>query len=199
MTHLIEGRHASVDVLVDRSGLSMDDVVCHVKRAGATAWRQKELTPSNWQDAGHGVYVLSLDPADVEGVGGIVVLISAAPDAKPSIPPSLHAFEVVETRHAAGTPAIPKTTICGYLVTLDEHGKAKAQVTARVASFPLVVGGAGISNDVVTAETNAEGYFELELVTGASVTIQIPSINYTRNIIVPPPPAPGLPVRLFTL
>lgn len=196
---LIEGRRASVDILVGRSGLTTDEVLCHLKRAGATAWRPKELTPANWQEAGHGVYVLSLDPGDVDEVGGLVVLITPAPDVKSPVTSTLHHFEVVESRYAGTIPAIPKTTICGHVVTLDEKGRAKAQVTARVAQFPLVLGGAGICNDIVTVETNDDGFFSLTIVTGAIVNVQIPCINYSRQFVVPPPPAPGIPVRLFTL
>lgn len=198
MVQLIEGRHASVDILVGRAGLTSTDVACHIKRAGATAWRPKELTPASWRDAGHGVYVLSLDPSDVDEVGLLVVLIAAA-ETKTPFPPTLRWFEVIEARYAGGTPAIPKTTIVGHVVTLDERGKAKAQVTARVAQFPLVLGGAGICNDVVTVETNDDGFFSLTIVTGALVNIQIPAINFSRQFVVPPPVAPGIPVRLFSL
>jgi hypothetical protein len=37
------------------------------------------------------------------------------------------------------------------------------------------------------------------LITGATVSCQIQSINYNRIVTIPPPPAPGIPVRLFSI
>jgi hypothetical protein len=200
MIQLVEGRHACVDLPVGYTGLTSENVVCRLKRAGAPGWRHKELTPANWQDAGHGLYVLSLEPSDVDATGLLCVVIEVSAEArKIGFAPSLHHFEVVEPRPSQSRPEIPHTTLCGYIVTLDQKGRAKAQVTARVTQFPLILGTAGIANDAVTVETDETGYFELSVATGAAITIQIPALNYTRNIIVPPPPVPGFPVRLFSL
>ncbi len=199
MIQLVEGRHACVDLLVGRAELASGDVICRLKRGGAIGWRQKDLTPANWQDAGHGLYVLSLEPGDVDSVGHFAVLVEPAATAKHAFAPSLHEFEVIEPRVSERRPEIPYTTLCGYIVALDGKGRAKAQVTARISQFPLVLGGAGIANEVVSAEANETGYFEIPLPTGAPVTVQIQALNYTRNIIVPAPVTPGIPVRLFSL
>jgi hypothetical protein len=207
---LIHGRPNSVDLLIrsddhraspanpPRTGLRPDDVVCRLKRSGTLAWSHKELTPASWQDAGHGIYVLSLTAEDIGDAQALTVLITGSHELKQPIVPMQQMFEVVEPEWLGPTP-IPETILCGRILTLDEKGKPKAQVIARVAQFPLLVGAAAITNDAITVETNDDGFFELKVVTGAIVHIQIPAIQYQKQIVVPPAPAPGIPVRLFSL
>lgn len=209
MQRLVEGRHAEVDVILrtpgERSGHTVpslgvraEDITCRCKRRGVPAWQDKMLTPANWRDCGHGVYTLELAPDEFRDADQLVVLLEGNGEVRPSIVPELLTFEVVTTP-LSGVPAIPQTILCGHVLTLGLAGKQKAQVTATVAQVPLVLGGAGISRDVVTVESDETGYFELILVTGALVTVQVPAINYQRQLVVPPPPAPGIPVRLFSL
>lgn len=209
MQRLVEGRHAEVDVIlrtdgerpghtVPRLGLRTEDVLCRLKARGTPSWQAKVLTPANWRECGHGVYTLDLAPEEFDGADRLVVFVEGRAELRPSFTPALLSFEVVPAQ-PSGVPGIPQTTLCGHVLTLGLAGKQKAQVTARVAQVPLVLGGAGISNDVVTVETDESGYFELVLVTGALVTVNVQAINYQRQFVVPPPPAPGIPVRLFSL
>lgn len=205
MQRLIEGRRAEVDVIlrsadgaIPRPGVRCDDVACRYKRRGAPAWKEKLLTPATWRDCGHGVYTLDLAPDEFDGADQLVVFLHGTSELERPFAAELLTFEVAPP-HSTGAPAIPQTTLCGHVLTLALQGKQKAQVTARVAQVPLVLGGAGVSNDVVSAETDESGYFELVLVTGALVNVQVPAINYQRQFVVPPPPAPGIPVRLFSL
>jgi hypothetical protein len=203
---LIEGKTARIDLLVraadaqrtPRTGLGPADVGCYLKRPGASTWTPKELTPANWQEAGHGLYVLTLDPAEFDATGDLAIFVEGRPDLQPGIVPILEAFDVVEGR-PIGMPPIPQTTLCGRVLSLDQKGKPKAVVFARVAQLPLIIGGAAVCNDPLTVETNEDGYFELTVITGAVVQVQITAINYQRQFVVPPPPAPGVPVRLFSL
>lgn len=209
MQRLVEGRHAEGDVMlrtpgersghtVPRLGVRPEDVTCRCKRRGVPAWRDKMLTPATWRDCGHGVYTLDLAPDEFHSADQLTVLLEGSTELRPAIVPELLTFEVV-TAPPSGVPAIPQTTLCGHVLTLSLNGKQKAQVTATVAQVPLVLGGAGIARDVVTVETDETGFFELTLVTGALVTVQVQAINYQRQLVVPPPPAPGIPVRLFSL
>jgi len=203
---LIEGRPAEVDLFMTtaeaephlgRAGLKPGDVDCILKRCGRTEWNRKELTPASWQDVGHGVYALTLEAKDFEGTDQLTLLVQGHPGLSPPVRPIVRRLEVVEAQKP-GLP-IPQTVLCGRVLSLDLKGKAKAVVTVRVAQLPLVIGGAAICNDPITTETNDEGYWELSVVTGAVINIQIPAIQFQKQLAVPPPPAPGIPVRLFSV
>jgi hypothetical protein len=204
--NLIEGRPAQVDLFMIAAegeshqglvGLHPADVDCLIKRCGRTEWKRKDLTPASWQDVGHGIYALTLDAHDFEGTDMLTLLVQGHPGFSPPIRPVVRRLDVVEARQP-GLP-IPQTVLCGRVLSLDQKGKAKAAIIARVAQLPLTIGGAAICNDPITTETNEEGYFELSVVTGAIINVQIPALNYQKQFAVPPPPAAGVPVRLFSV
>lgn len=203
--NLVDGRPAHIDVLMKtdaespkgRAGLKPGDVDCLLMRCGWTEWTRKELTPASWRDVGHGVYALTLEAKEFEGTDTLTLLLQGHPGVSPPVRPVLRRFDVVEA-HKPGIP-IPETILVGRVLSLDQKGKAKAAVTARVAQLPLVIGGAAICNDPITTETNEEGFFELRCVTGAVINVQIPALQFQKQFAVPPPPAPGVPVRLFSV
>lgn len=206
--HLIEGRRTGVDLIVrtgdeagagsPRVGLRPEDVVCSLKRAGAVSWTEKKLTPANWQDAGHGVYVLTIDPEEFEATGPLVVLVEGAVALKPSISPVLKMFDVLQARLRDASAAAVRTQLVGYVATGALKGKPKAQVIIRPAVLPLVIGGVVVTNEAMTIETDDDGRFEFDWIAGATINVQIPFANYQRQFVVPPPPAPGMPVVLFS-
>ena len=77
-------------------------------------------------------------------------------------------------------------TICG----VDGSAKEGAQVRATMKSTQLdqggqVAGGAGVTSEVVSAITQADGTFALQLLQGATVDLEIPDINLRKEILVP--------------
>lgn len=203
---ITEGRVAELQIVMTsqdepchgRPGLAPGDVDCLVLRQGHTTWARKELTSATWRDHSHGVYTLTLEPKEFDGSASVTVLLQGHPGLAPPILSVLEKHEVVEARKS-GIQPIPETILCGRVLTLAQTGKAKAAVVARVVQLPLVIGGAAITNDPVSTETNDDGDFELRLITGAVVNVQIQAINFQKQFAVPPPPAPGVPVRLFSI
>jgi hypothetical protein len=63
---------------------------------------------------------------------------------------------------------------------------------------PLAIGGIAVLSEPLTTETDERGYFQFDAITGANVQVQIPALAYNRTLVVPPPPAHGIPVRLFS-
>lgn len=203
---LQEGRRATIALLVRskesdagvRSGLGPSDIVCRLRRTAADEWMRKELTPENWQDAGHGVYLLTIEPEDLGGSGPLLVRLDHAPDLRHGIHPLLERFEVVEAAEQ-DLSNVMRTTVTGRVASIDLKGKCKAQVSMRLAVSPLVIGGVALTNEPVVIETDENGWFQLALITGATVNVQIPATGYQKQFVVPPPPASGDPLLLFSL
>jgi hypothetical protein len=81
----------------------------------------------------------------------------------------------------------------------DRKPEPKAQVVARLAIAPVSIGAAAISSEAITVEADEDGEVVMKLVTGATVHVTIQAVNWTKQFVVPPPPAAGMPVRLFSL
>jgi hypothetical protein len=126
--------------------------------------------------------------------------VTGQPGLAPTILPALISAEVVVARQfRAARPDLPATIVVGQIAGLDGRPIAGATVTATLVQAPLVLEGVAIAGDGVIAASDDDGLFELPLLCGATVDLQIPALRYRRTFLVPLPPAPGAPVRLFSI
>ncbi len=207
---LAQGRAGLIDLVVrtddsahlypPRPGLRAEDVVCQLKGPGEPAWRPLPLAPSAWRDAGLGAYVLELASADLDTPGTLLVHLAGAPALVPPVLPLLESIEVVVARQfRAARPDLPETVLVGQLVDLDGQPIARATVVAMLLEIPLLLSGVAVAGQGVHVASDDDGFFELSLLTGATVDLQIPAARYRRTLVIPAPPAPGAPVRLFSI
>jgi hypothetical protein len=205
---LVEGQRTQVDVLLEtetaagrrpRLGLAPTDIVCRLKEHGSATWHEKKLDNLSWRDSEHGVHTLTIEPGDCDTADGLSVLLTGRAGLDPPIVPLLRTFRIAPPRPRFTATDLPCTTVCGRIMTLDHRPRVKAQLNFRVQQPPLAIGGIAVTGEQITVETDEKGYFEVDLVTGANVAVQIQAITYNRIIVVPPPPAPGIPVRLFSI
>jgi hypothetical protein len=175
------------------------DVTCRLRTLGTGTWHEKKLDAVSWQHVGHGVYVLTVDPADLPPGDGLAILVEANTGGKPRIEPILRTVRVVPPRAQLVPGDLPVTTVCGRLVALDGKPRVKAPLTFRIHQPPLLSGGIAVTGEMATCETDDRGFFQIDLVTGACVAVQVQAIAFNRILVVPPPPAPGIPVRLFSI
>lgn len=207
MHEIVEGQRAQLDFLLETetasgrplSKLAPTDVVCRLKEKGCATWREKKLDNLSWRDAEHGVHTLTIEPGDFDSTDGLSVLLTGRDGLDPPVVPVLRTLRVSPPRPRFTAADLPCTTVCGRIMTLDHRPRVKAQLNFRVQQPPLAIGGIAITGEQITVETDEKGHFEVDLVTGANVAVQIQAINYNRIIVVPPPPAPGIPVRLFSI
>lgn len=208
MIELVQNRPAIVDLVLrsdapggqPRAGLGPSDVVVQLKQAGSSVWATKALFPDDWVDAGNGAYVLALAAAEVDTLGVLLLLVSGQPGLVPEILPSLTQYEVVrEKQFSAVRPNLPRTTLVGQIVGLDGRPIPRATITATLLQVPVVLDGVAVAGDAIIASSDDHGFFELPVITGATVDVDIAAVRYRRTLIVPAPPAPGIPVRLFSI
>ncbi len=207
---LLQSRPGALDVVLrnddatrlypPRPGLSADEVRCQLKRPGATAWVEVPLDPAILREVGSGAYLLSLDPNHLDVAGPLFVLLTGRPGlGSPILPAFLEAEVVVPRDFHAPRPHLERTLVVGQLVGLHSRPLAGATIAATLLQAPLLLGGVAVAGDAVLAATDEDGCFELPLLTGATVDVQIAAARYRRTLVVPPPPAPGAPVRLFSI
>ena len=211
MDEIVEGRRAQFHLLprstsigetVDgafRAELGPSDVICRLRAAGTGTWHEKKLDPVSWQAVGHGVYVLTIEPTEVPACDQLIFLVESRPGLKLAIEPMLRTARVVPPSAQLVPGDLAVTRVCGRLVGLDGKPRVKAPLIFRIHQPPLLSGGIAVTGDPTTIESDERGYFSVDLVTGATVSVQIQAIAYNRVVVIPPPPAPGIPVRLFSI
>jgi hypothetical protein len=199
--HLLPRPASAIDRLEDAklADLKPTDVACQVKAAHSATWQEKKLDGVTWQHAGHGVYALTLEPGEVPACDEVVVLVEGRAGLRAAFEPILRTLRIVPRCPRLVPGELPVTKVCGRLIALDGKPRVKTPVTFRVHQPPLLSSGIAVTGDVTTIETDDKGYFETDIVTGACVAVQIQAINYNRVVVIPPPPAPGIPIRLFSI
>lgn len=81
-----------------------------------------------------------------------------------------------------GNPASGRQVLFTVKSTLDDQGGQLASFLPVGETVPESV---GVTSDSVTVFTDDNGVFEVDLVQGACVQIEIPSINLRKTIQVP--------------
>jgi len=176
-----------------RTGITFNQLDVAFKKATDVSFSLKTLTgpPTDFRENGNGVYEVLFDASDLAVVGSFLYVVNSN-GALPS--PAIRQFigqAYVEssTSYTPGTIALSTNVITGNLIDLHGDALVGESVSARVVAMPTIQGTSpnigGIGVDIVSAQTDASGFFALELVQGALVDIVIPVVNYRRTLTVP--------------
>ena len=103
-------------------------------------------------------------------------------------------IEVVPAASAESESAGPFATcvLKDNVVDLQGNPVQNISISARMLAVPGVSQGTGISDQVVSATTDANGFFQLTILQTATVDIVIPKIGYRRTLVVPSTTAANL-------
>lgn len=86
--------------------------------------------------------------------------------------------------------AAPICNVTGTICGVDGSAKEGAQVRATIKSTQSDQGGqitasAGVTSEIISAITQADGTFSIALLQGATVDLEIPEINLKKEIVIP--------------
>jgi hypothetical protein len=87
-----------------------------------------------------------------------------------------------------GTEPAPSLATCvikDHILNLSGSPLQNTGVSARLLALPTIMSSVGVYDEIVSTKTDANGFFQLTLIQGATVDIVIPSTGYRRTIVVP--------------
>lgn len=180
------------------TGVRPGDVTCVLHRVPG-GFIEKALDDLSWTERPAGIYTLTLDPSDIDSQRVVTVVIAGRPALTPAIKPSIWQCRVCPRPPKPLPDELPRTTLCGRIMTVDMKPRPKVPVTVRVLQQPLAIGGIAVLSEPLTTETDDRGYFQFDAITGANIQVQIPALAFNRQLTVPPAPAVGIPVKLFSI
>jgi hypothetical protein len=82
-------------------------------------------------------------------------------------------------------PSVQTCKLYGFVLDLAGKPVINSSLSARLLSVPAMLNNAAFEDTVVTAKTDANGYFEISVVQKTTVQVVIPDIGYSRTITVP--------------
>lgn len=167
------------------TGVTFADVTCELRK-GAGSFTVKSLSALTFTEINGGFYSLELDTSDTDTLGQLAIRVTGALTA----PSLIYGFVATPSSVVPTTTTPPATTaLFGFVYGPDALPVRNAPVTVRVLSQPTVLhpgsDGIGVATSLVTAKTDAYGYFELNLITGLYVDLIISAVNYRRTLTVP--------------
>ncbi len=168
------------------TGLTHTDVTVSLKKEGESSFTLKSLTASDFTEIGSGFYELDLSATDLDTTGNLYVKIEGS-----TISTVLESVNVATSSPSASTDdlTVTQTSLFGYILDADGSSVENAGVSAKVLSAPAVLRAEGqayvLVDDIVSVKTDASGFFTLNLITGSTVDVFIPSANYRRTLVVP--------------
>jgi hypothetical protein len=146
---------------------------------------------SDFRENGNGVYEILFGASELDTEGSFIYVVNGN-GALPS--PTIRQYlgqALVEsaTVYTPGSIALSTNVLTGNLIDLSGDALPNEAVSARIISAPTVIGTSpnrgGVGTDTVAVQTDAVGFFALELLQGAVVDIVIPATNYRRTLTVP--------------
>lgn len=167
------------------TGLLFSDVTCEIRK-GSSPFAIKVLTALTFTEINGGFYSLELDAADTNTLGQLAIRITGALNS----PALIYGFVATSTTIVPVTTTPPATTaLFGFVYGPDAQPVRNAPVVARTLSQPTVLhpgsAGIGVATAIVSARTDANGYFEMSLISGLTVDFIISAVNYRRVLTVP--------------
>jgi hypothetical protein len=173
-----------------RTGIVFSEIDVQIKKASDAALSSKTITAPEFRELGSGVYEVLYSAADLSEIGSFLFVINSnGALAPPAIQQYVGLANVIEATVASSSVTLDTNILTGNVIDGSGNPVQGASVSARVLSAPTInvtspeIG--GVTTSIVSAQTDAAGFFALEVLQTAQVDISIPKINYRRTLTVP--------------
>lgn len=162
-------------------GLLPADLVVKYKRSGDTSFQPKTLLSTDLVELGNGFYAIKWSQLETSNLGMVLFTISSV---------KLDNFKYDQFDVVAvplSTATIPQN-ICVLTGSIVDIGGAPGKgqmITARLVDFPGGASGAVIASDPIRTVPDVNGNFQLPLVQGKTVILEIDRTAVKVQIVVP--------------
>jgi len=140
----------------------------------------------NLREFSLGFYEIDLSAANTSTAGSLDVRVTG-PTIRTQLVSAFIAV-VAPTNPVASQPP-PRTSLFGFVYQADGSPAQNISVSAKILSQPTILHplteGMVLGIGLVTARTDADGFFSISLVSGAQVDVFIPASGFRRTLTVP--------------
>ena len=164
------------------------NVVAKTRKTGQTAFATKVLDNTNWINLGGGFYILKFSPNETNTVGYFIYTLSGVDFDNFNY----EEFTIEPVPEGLVVPPPDTCIITGYVKNITGKTPDLAKIMVRPVEFPAKYGQNIINADRITTVPDYSGQFQLELIRGAIVVIEIERAGIRHQITVPDTPAANL-------
>ena len=133
----------------------------------------------------NGFYSILFNPTELDTRDQFVYAVTRV--GGPAFDDFNRTVDIVEATSAQteSAPTLATCIIKDHILDLGGAAVQNVGVYARLLALPDVVVGVAVKDEIISGKTDANGFFQLTLIQGATVDIIIPSTGYRRTIVVP--------------
>jgi hypothetical protein len=169
-------------------GVPFGDVVVGILKPGAAAWVLIPVLTTDWSAVGLGYYMLSLKAADMTVLGPNLLRLATAS--------SMFDTQVINldivSRGRDEVQPLNQCLLFGDLIGADGFPCKDEEIIVRIVDFPFSASASLATARPGYTRSNGNGHFELNLLRGATVIIEIPVSGIRKQFIVPDQPSVAL-------
>jgi len=144
-------------------------------------------TDGDFTNLGGGFFSLQLDATDTSVLGSLAIRVTGE-YTKPALVQANVVAAFTEASSSGALP-VPTVSVFGYVSGPQGTPVVGAKVGFRTLGSPTVRraadSGLVITNEFISATTDAQGFFTAELIAGTAMEASIPAANYGRTFVVP--------------
>ena len=175
-TVVIKSNDTSSNTLTLTSALAAD--VVSGKTIELVRWVPVTGTPA-------GYYSILFNPTDLDTLDQFTYTITDASGTDFDFFERIIDIIPATTALTESTPTVSTCIVKDHILDLGGSAVVNVAISARLLSLPVLVSGVAVEDKVISAKTDANGFFQLTLLQGAIVDIVIPAVGYRRTITVP--------------
>lgn len=167
------------------TGITPNQVHCKIKKANQINFTEKILDLNNWIELGNGYYTIKFSAIDMSRVGTFVYSLDSGTFDN-------FEFEEFSVLAVADITLKDKCIVTGKFVSLAGDAARQIKVYAKAAEYPASSNGRVVSGDVIFTELAYDGSFQMALLRGSTVIIEVPRAAIRHQITIPDAPTASL-------
>ena len=163
----------------------VSSVTCEIKKSGQLQFYPKVLNAENWINLGGGYYSIKFSADDMSRVGTFTFKLSSTNFDN-------FLYDEFTILAAPDVTVKDKCVVKGQFIGLTGDMASQIRVSARLVAFPAKSGTRIVSGDTAFTFLNHEGKFELPLLRGATVIVEVPRAAIRHQVVIPDQPEVNL-------
>jgi len=184
---IIDPAGANTTVTI-KSNDTASNTITLTSALGASVASGKTIELVRWgQVSGppNGYYSILFNPSDLDTLDQFTYTVTDAAGTDFDFFERVVDIVPATTAATESKPAVSTCIIKDHILDLSGNAVVNVPVSARLLALPTLVSGVAVEDKVITAKTDANGFFQLTLIQGATVDVVIPAVGYRRTLVVP--------------
>jgi hypothetical protein len=165
---------------VPATSIAYSAVTLAIHKPGQSSFSSSTLLTANWRNLGNGIYAITFPSANLDTLGRFTYTLTGA-----GFDNFIFDSFDVEPVPLALLAQVDTCIVSGNIIDIGGSFQHRQCISARVPTFPAQAGTSLIAADPIKTYPDAFGNFQLVLIQGQTVIVEIENAGIYNQITVP--------------